>query len=125
MRTRTPILLLKTKSTPHDGYDEYFTANNYAPTFIPVLQHDFHTANLARVRELFASGAFDLTASDTDTEHGGSASSNREKEEGRKYGGMIFTSQRAVEAFVQMIEERGRMSTLTKPLCPRYLFPLQ
>lgn len=91
-----PILLLKTKSSPHDGYDDFFSANDYTPSFIPVLEHRFHTENLAHVRELFASGAFDSNASDNPN--------------GPKYGGIIFTSQRAVEGFAEMIDQHGRTS---------------
>lgn len=96
-----PILLLKTKSSPNDGYEDYFSTNNYTPVFVPVLEHRFHTSNLDEVRELFASGAFsDETSSAKDT---------RENAHARKrYGGMVFTSQRAVEAFTNMIEEKGR-----------------
>ncbi|KAJ5544564.1 hypothetical protein N7535_007039 [Penicillium sp. DV-2018c] len=87
----TPILLLKTKSSPNDGYEDFFTANNYTPTFIPVLEHRFQTPNLTLVRNLFTSGAFN-------TENPDAQSTNK------KYGGLIFTSQRAVEGFAQMIE---------------------
>lgn len=62
------------------------------------------------MRELFASGAFDASTTDRDTDNADSGKSIGEVGEGRKYGGMIFTSQRAVEAFVKMIEEEGRMS---------------
>lgn len=117
MPSKTPILLLKTKSTPQDGYDDFFTAHNYTPTFIPVLEHRFHAANLARVRERFASGAFNNpTTTDTDNAESRSRDAIGENNDGRKYGGMIFTSQRAVEAFAQMIEDDGRMS-------PRIQFP--
>lgn len=83
----SPILLLKTKSSPQDGYEEFFTANNYDPIFVPVLEHRFHKQNLATVQELFNNGAF------TSTPHNA-----------KKYGGLIFTSQRAVEGFASMIE---------------------
>lgn len=109
MPSQPPILLLKTKSTPHDGYDDFFSTNGYTPSFIPVLEHRFHTENLASVRELFASGAFNTDSTSTTT-HGPKESNGSEK----KYGGMIFTSQRAVEAFAEMIEENGR--TLYPPL---------
>lgn len=112
----TPILLLKTKSTPTDGYEDFFTKNNYSPSFIPVLEHRFHHGNLARVRGLFASGAFDgptnrddlddlddLSLADTNGNRGDSDRVSR------RYGGMIFTSQRAVEAFADMIERDGCM----------------
>ena len=79
--SKTPIFLLKTKSTPHDGYDEYFSSTGlYEPSFIPVLQHKHNDANLNIVRDLFLSGQIC-----------------------EKYGGLIFTSQRAVEGFMRMI----------------------
>ncbi|KAI9932726.1 hypothetical protein ASPWEDRAFT_22493 [Aspergillus wentii DTO 134E9] len=80
----TPILLLKTKSSPHDGYEEFFSARGYNPTFIPVLEHHFNEANLQTVKQLFQSG--DLNEGP-----------------GRKYGGLIFTSQRAVEGFANLL----------------------
>ncbi|KAF5860183.1 hypothetical protein ETB97_001888 [Aspergillus alliaceus] len=82
----TPILLLKTKSSPKDSYEEYFSAHGYTPTFIPVLEHHFHTPNLSTVQHLFQSG--DLTPGP-----------------GRKYGGLIFTSQRAVEGFAATLDD--------------------
>lgn len=93
-----PVLLLKTKSSPHDGYEDFFSAGTYSPAFIPVLEHRFHRENLARVRGLFASGAFNPDSDNANGHDGGS----------RKYGGLIFTSQRAVEGFAQMIEDEGR-----------------
>lgn len=120
MPPQTSILLLKTKSTPQDGYDDFFSANNYLPCFIPVLEHRFHAENLARVRDLFASGAFDSDPrtdnADAHTDHPADNTNP-----GKKYGGMIFTSQRAVEAFVKMIEEDGRMSC---PFLPPSCFAL-
>jgi uroporphyrinogen-III synthase len=94
---RTPILLLKTKSSPHDGYEDFFSAHNYTPTFIPVLEHRFLKNNLTQVRDLFSTGAFNNAT--------------------RKYGGLIFTSQRAVEGFAQMIEEEkdGTCTQHNKP----------
>ena len=77
-----PILLLKTKSAPRDGYHEYFSSvsssltHRYEPRFIPVLEHKYHDANLATVKELCVAGTL-----------------------AQKYGGLIFTSQRAVEGF--------------------------
>ncbi|KAI9036108.1 uroporphyrinogen-III synthase HEM4 [Aspergillus affinis] len=81
----TPILLLKTKSTPADGYDEFFSTHSYNPAFIPVLEHHFHEPNLQSVRQLFESGALNPGPE-------------------RKYGGLIFTSQRAVEGFANMLK---------------------
>lgn len=81
-----PILLLKTQSTPHDNYADYFSARGYKPIFIPVLEHRFHDDNLARVKELVTSGELE-----------------------EKYGGLIFTSQRAVEGFGRVLGEIGGM----------------
>ena len=105
MPSNTPILLLKTKSTPHDNYDDFFSTNGYTPSFIPVLEHRFHTENLASVRELFASGAFNTDPATPTAIHTAKQPNGSHK----KYGGMIFTSQRAVEAFAEMIEKNGRM----------------
>ncbi|KAK2781946.1 hypothetical protein FQN52_001256 [Onygenales sp. PD_12] len=84
-----PIFLLKTKSTPHDGYSEYFS-KTYNPLFVPVLEHRFRTQNLHRVRDLFVSGAIS-----------------------KLYGGLIFTSQRAVEGFARVLgEEVGEKTSI-------------
>jgi uroporphyrinogen-III synthase len=89
---QVPILLLKTKSTPHDGYEEYFSAVegkdekwSFQPSFVPVLEHKFQEEALATVRDL-------LERKDIS------------KNAGAKYGGLIFTSQRAVEAFAGIVE---------------------
>ncbi|XMA19969.1 hypothetical protein WAI453_012760 [Rhynchosporium graminicola] len=85
-----PILLLKTKSNPNDGYEERFRAVNnslqFDPSFVPVLEHQFLDAGLNIVKDLLQ---------------------NRQigKDVEKKYGGMIFTSQRAVEAFTRLVEE--------------------
>lgn len=87
-----PILLLKTKSTPHDNYEEYFTQSShlhYDPHFVPVLEHIYRNDSLQVVRDLFLSGSL-----------GGEEGNSK-----RKYGGLIFTSQRAVEGFARMLEE--------------------
>lgn len=95
---KTPILLLKTQSTPHDAYADFFTSQNYHPTFIPVLEHDFHAANLQTVQHLFDSGAL------------GPPDPTR-----RRYGGLIFTSQRAVEGVARVLESVDCMSFLPLP----------
>ena len=82
-----PILLLKTKSTPDDSYEEYFTSSSFSPTFVPVLEHKANGANLEKVWSLVV---------------------NRELP--NHYGGMIFTSQRAVEAFANVVEDIERSS---------------
>lgn len=85
------ILLLKTKSSPHDGYDEFFSARNIKPTFIPVLTHAFHDQNLKQIKDLLESGGLNPG-------------------QGRQYGGLIFTSQRAVEAFADLLIKVDRES---------------
>lgn len=96
--TTTSILLLKTKSHPHDNYQDFFSARGYNPAFIPVLEHQFNNTNLQTVRELFESGELNPGPS-------------------RKYGGIIFTSQRAVEGFAKVVDEVGGMLYLD-PRCP-------
>ncbi|KAG4412378.1 hypothetical protein IFR04_014474 [Cadophora malorum] len=86
-----PILLLKTKSTPNDGYEERFStatigSNKFDPTFVPVLEHQFLDQGLDVVKDLLRNKQIG-------------------KDEGKQYGGMIFTSQRAVEAFARLVEE--------------------
>ncbi|KAJ5088759.1 hypothetical protein N7456_012375 [Penicillium angulare] len=112
---RTPILLLKTRSSPHDGYDDFFTGNGYKPSFIPVLEHRFNNQSLAEVRELFASGAFNQNNGEAQATATATARSTQDNKE-KKYGGMIFTSQRAVEGFANMIEEKGLPYASSIPL---------
>lgn len=108
-----PIFLLKTKSTPNDNYEEYFSQNSldqggqqqYEPTFIPVLEHIYHNDNLRIVRDLFLSGSLD----DDNGEEGSKSGS-------RKYGGLIFTSQRAVEGFARLLEEEVPCTYSFSPL---------
>ncbi|GKZ34661.1 hypothetical protein AbraIFM66950_004975 [Aspergillus brasiliensis] len=96
---KPPIVLLKTKSTPHDNYEEYFHhQTSYNPTFIPVLSHNFHTENLHSIRGSFASGALLPPSSTKDQEP-------EQQNHARKYGGLIFTSQRAVEGFGKVLAE--------------------
>ncbi|KAM0285499.1 hypothetical protein ACHAQH_001449 [Verticillium albo-atrum] len=90
-----PILLLKTRSSPGDSYEDLFTTSNddgrtFEPTFVPVLQHTLNEDGLDEVRTLL---------------HERRISSD----ETASYGGLIFTSQRAVEAFTGLVEA-GRTS---------------
>jgi uroporphyrinogen-III synthase len=94
-RGQTPILLLKTKSTPTDTYEELFaTLDNrqYAPIFVPVLEHRFKQDTLHQVQKQISGRGF-LPES---------------KQGLAAYGAMIFTSQRAVEAFTQIVEDIRR-----------------
>lgn len=96
----TPILLLKTKSIPNDGYEDQFSAKKdgmpFEPTFVPVLEHKFLDDGLNIVRDLLRKKQIG-------------------KEAGSKYGGLIFTSQRAVEAFARLVGEgKGARSRLAQ-----------
>ncbi|KAF2753728.1 uroporphyrinogen-III synthase [Pseudovirgaria hyperparasitica] len=91
-----PVLLLKTKSTPADGYEEHFNALDdgiYQPIFIPVLEHQFKKTVLKEVQQLIETNAFSTSPSP-------------------KYGGLIFTSQRAVEAFAEIVQAIRTSSTV-------------
>lgn len=86
-----PVLLLKTKSTPGDGYEEIFSRPTqdglfFEPSFVPVLEHRFEEDGLAKVRSILESQAIG-------------------KHFGAPYGGLIFTSQRAVEAFTKIVQD--------------------
>jgi uroporphyrinogen-III synthase len=92
-----PVLLLKTRSTPEDAYEELFSSQiieprggkhtlHFEPQFVPVLQHRFLDAGLDTVRSHLQSQEIS-------------------RREGAKYGGMIFTSQRAVEALTKIYRE--------------------
>jgi hypothetical protein len=93
-----PILLLKTRSKPHDGYAEYFSTVeskgeqwNFEPMFVPVLEHRFQEDQLVRFSSILT---------------GKKISNNIDA----SYGGLIFTSQRAVEAFARLVEDgRGML----------------
>lgn len=91
MAPTTPVLLLKTKSVPGDAYEELFSSPPdgpaFEPSFVPVLEHRFDDQGMAKVRSALQNRSI------------GSA-------EGSAYGGLIFTSQRAVEAFTKLVEER-------------------
>ncbi|ERF71249.1 hypothetical protein EPUS_05301 [Endocarpon pusillum Z07020] len=90
---KIPILLLKTKSIPNDSYEEYFSSPSslFAPVFVPVLEHKPNASNLEQVKKLLQEGEL----------------------KGR-YGGMIFTSQRAVEGFAQVVQELERVRNLAE-----------
>jgi hypothetical protein len=88
-----PILLLKTRSTPNDGYYDEFSSPSlqndgvsFKPIFIPVLEHKILDDGMNLFSSLLKNRKI----------------GNRE---GCKYGGLIFTSQRAVEAFALLVSE--------------------
>ena len=91
-----PVLLLKTRSTPSDAYQDAISTaqlpNGQAmkPIFIPVLRHQFQDSGLVEIKRLL---------------HDRQIS----REPGSAYGGIIFTSQRAVEAFAHIInQDKGK-----------------
>ncbi|KAK4228159.1 tetrapyrrole biosynthesis, uroporphyrinogen III synthase [Podospora fimiseda] len=90
MAPGTPVFLLKTKSTPGDTYEETLsnTSNgfDFEPEFVPVLEHQFEPQGMAKVRDIL---------------HNRQIGTSRDA----KYGGLIFTSQRAVEAFTKLVED--------------------
>lgn len=88
---KIPLLLLKTQ-TATDGYVEYFAKEGiYRPIFVPVLEHRFHKEHLSLLGSQIQNGAFADTVTNTNSS------------EVPKYGGLIFTSQRAVEAFASVV----------------------
>jgi uroporphyrinogen-III synthase len=99
--TQVPILLLKTRTQPTDSYAEYFTANqssnaepSFEADFIPVLSHARNRQNLSHLEVLLRQGQL--------------------KEE---YGGIIFTSQRAVEGWSDVVK-----AVAEGTVRPSYLF---
>lgn len=129
-----PVFLLKTPSSPRDLYEEYFfkttfalpsrqrsnpptdtnETNNYEyikydPIFVPVFTHSFHAQNLEIVKSYFMP-----TVEDNDyIDEKGSSLRNAFSGKGKKYGGLIFTSQRAVEALGHILEHGGIPGTFT------------
>ncbi|EED17484.1 uroporphyrinogen-III synthase (UroS), putative [Talaromyces stipitatus ATCC 10500] len=127
-----PVFLLKTPSTPRDLYEEYFRNNTFAirqqqqtessvdddiadddlekvkydPIFVPVLSHRFHPENSEIVKSYF----MPTTAVNKGD---GKPLNNAFLGQGKKYGGIIFTSQRAVEAMGHILEHEGIPTKIT------------
>lgn len=84
--TSIPVLLLKTRSIQDDSYEESFSQDDgndsitFDPHFVPVLAHERNESALASLATWLETGELK-----------------------RKYGGMIFTSQRAVEAWTEVV----------------------
>ena len=96
-----PVLLLKTRSSPNDGYEDYLRTlpgRNYTPIFVPVLEHRFRPEALESLQSII--------------------SQKRLSSPDRQYGGLIFTSQRAVEAFAKVIEDLRHDSVCVEELLP-------
>jgi uroporphyrinogen-III synthase len=94
---RVPVLLLKTPSQPTDLYQECLESLDngaYQPVFVPVLQHEILPDAISELESLLLSDGFRSTPDSHCP----------------RYGGIIFTSQRAVQAFTHVIknlETRG------------------
>src|SRR5271156_2985677 len=62
-----PVLLLKTKSTPNDGYEEQLSVakqgESFDPIFVPVLEHQFLEEGLSVVRDLLRNKQIQRNAS--------------------------------------------------------------
>ncbi|KAI1438147.1 uroporphyrinogen-III synthase [Xylaria sp. CBS 124048] len=89
---KVPVLLLKTKSSPTDAYEDLFATPNdgfhFEPIFVPVLQHRFDQDGMRQLKTLLHEKRINSSVNSD-------------------YGGLIFTSQRAVEAFAELVE-KGR-----------------
>ncbi|KAI1264555.1 uroporphyrinogen-III synthase [Xylariaceae sp. FL1019] len=87
-RSATPVLLLKTKSSPTDAYEDLFSTprkgSDFQPLFVPVLQHRFEEDGMNQVRAVLQTKRINQSL-------------------GADFGGLIFTSQRAVEAFAELV----------------------
>lgn len=90
LKSKVPILLLKTKSSPGDSYEDIFSQPHdrllFEPCFVPVLEHRFEPDGVRQVESILRSKEIGS--------HPGSA-----------IGGLIFTSQRAVEAFTKIVQD--------------------
>ncbi len=95
-----PVLLLKTKSSPTDAYEDLFSTPHddfrFEPTFVPVLQHCFEEDGLKSVRKLLHERKINNGVDSA-------------------YGGLIFTSQRAVEAFAKLVDEGQGLLPACRP----------
>lgn len=95
--SKIPVLLLKTKSTPTDAYEDIFSTprdgdeSYFEPTFVPVLQHQFEDDGMQQLETLLREKQI-----------------NKDPE--GAYGGLIFTSQRAVEAFAKVVDDGNKGS---------------
>ena len=105
MAPKAPIFLLKTKSTPGDSYEETLSVPidgiTLEPEFVPVLEHRFEEQGMAKVRGIL---------------HDRQIGTSKDA----RYGGLIFTSQRAVEAFTKLVEDgKGENLAGLDKLAPR------
>lgn len=102
-KDKVPILLLKTRSTPGDAYQDIFSQPqnglSFDPSFVPVLEHTFDKEGMVKVDSILKSRQIG-THPDA------------------LYGGLIFTSQRAVEAFTKLVQDGQGETFLALPPSP-------
>ncbi|GAB7348357.1 hypothetical protein MBLNU459_g6799t1 [Dothideomycetes sp. NU459] len=91
-----PVLLLKTKSVPADKYEETFNGadGHYRASFVPVLDHRFKQDSVLWFERTVLNHGFSHA---TKVDGAGAHDTSY-------FGGIIFTSQRAVEAFASIVE---------------------
>ncbi len=79
----------------------------FKPLNVPVLEHSYHAENIRKVEELLREDAFEghdeAVDGDDDDANGGGVSQEPMAATRKRYGGIIFTSQRAVEGFVDAL----------------------
>jgi uroporphyrinogen-III synthase len=96
---KVPILLLKTRSVPSDTYAERFSTLKdgirFEPSFIPVLEHTLLEKGLKVIRNHLRGDRIG-------------------KHELATYGGMVFTSQRSVEAFAKLMSDMAEIGDGTQ-----------
>lgn len=88
----TAVLLLKTESKPVDDYRAHFTSLT-RHDFVPVLEHVYHPENMAWLRKAIVDSTFTHC-------HDYESLTSKDRQ---LYSGLIFTSQRAVEAFAHVV----------------------
>lgn len=95
----TPIVFLKTKNSPTDPYEDYFRERDghWKPIFVPVLKHEL--TNLDKVEEVIRGGKIKTLDSAGGDEPG-------------YFGGLLITSQRAVEALGKVLDSMKGMQYL-------------
>lgn len=86
----------------------------FAPINVPVLEHAFRPESMQRVERLLCEGQFDMGHGHHDADHDDGHNDGQISLAKRRYGGIIFTSQRAVEAFIDVLNT----------VVSRYSFPL-
>ena len=105
MSSKTPVFLLKTRSAPEDAYEDLFSTPSdgfdFEPIFVPVLEHHFDTSGVDTVRRLLLGNAISRAPNSS-------------------YGGLVFTSQRAVETFSAIVQEGRGGEQLNLPDIPVY-----